>query len=70
MDKIESISKEAGVLRMLLKSGKIDLNHLQSFLAKVEGLNNTPPKGRNKAKESFDRQLDRLNKKGFSKRRP
>lgn len=36
MNQTEKISKEAGIQRAYLKSGKIDINQLDAFLARVE----------------------------------
>jgi len=54
-----NITKEAGVLRTHLQNGKLDIKETIQFLARVERLNN-PPKGKNKARQRFEKQLNAL----------
>lgn len=44
MSAIEKISKDAGILRAYLKSGKVDINQLDSFLGRVELLASPGPR--------------------------
>ncbi len=54
------IQKEAGVLRIRLQSGSLNINELSSFLKKVEGY--TPPSFKQKSKQRFLQQLNNLDR--------
>jgi hypothetical protein len=58
MSGLTTISKEAGVLRILLQRGSINLKALDQFLGKVESY--SPPSPKKKSIDRFNEQLQNL----------
>jgi hypothetical protein len=59
MKDLNTLSKEAGLLRLNLENGLINVKELIQFLAKVEK-SNAPPSGKKENEKRFERQLSKL----------
>lgn len=62
MSQLTTISKEAGVLRMLLQKGSINLKELENFLCRVESYSPPAPRKNSRNKERFNEQLKHLDR--------